>query len=94
MANWTFLTNHGAVLCLVAEHQKITAREIAAILDITERSVLRIIADLESEGYLERFREGRTNWYRVYHGQPLRREERSHVPVGDLLKALGAVPED
>ncbi|MEX2598991.1 MAG: MarR family transcriptional regulator, partial [Dehalococcoidia bacterium] len=71
MSEWAFITNHGAVLALVAEHGQITAREIAVRLNITERSVHRIIADLENSGYLERHKEGRANWYRVQHDQPL-----------------------
>lgn len=61
MAGWTFITNHGAVLGLVAQRDQVTAREIAETLRITERSVHRIITDLESEGYVERRREGRVN---------------------------------
>ena len=85
MADWTFITNHGAVLALVARHGQITAREIADRLSITERSVHRIIGDLESAGYLERNREGRVNWYRVRHDLPLRRDR---IPVGELLRVL------
>jgi predicted ArsR family transcriptional regulator len=88
MGEWTFITNHGAVLALVAEHGQITAREIAGRLNITERSVHRIITDLESAGYLERNRDGRANWYRVRHDQPLRRDIRRGVAVGDLLRVL------
>ena len=88
MAEWAFITNHGAVLALVAQHGQITAREIATRLNITERSVHRIISDLEGAGYLERNREGRANWYRVRHELPLRRDMRRGVAVGDLLKIL------
>ena len=49
MSQWTFITNHGAVLSLVAERGQITAREIGYKLDLTERSVHRIISDLETE---------------------------------------------
>lgn len=88
LANWTFVTNHGAVLALVAQHERITAREISMELGITERSVHRIISDLEAEGYIEREREGRFNRYEVNHHLPLRRPESRDVVVGSLLKAL------
>lgn len=90
MGDWTFITNHGAVLALVAEHGQITAREIATRLNITERSVHRIIADLEGTGYLERNREGRSNWYHVRHELPLRRDLGRGLAVGDLLRVLTA----
>ena len=51
MPSWTFITNHGAVLTLIAEREQVTARAIADNLNITERSVHRIITDLENEGY-------------------------------------------
>ena len=88
MPVWTFITNHGAVLALAAQHGQITAREIAQELGITERSVHRIISDLESGGYLERKREGRLNWYEVDHALPLRRKAQVDTAVGDLLKVL------
>lgn len=88
MASWSFITNHGAVLSLVAKHSQITAREIANLLGITERSVLRIISDLESEGYLERTRDGRVNYYQVNHDLPLRRPELRDTAVGELLELL------
>lgn len=89
-ADWTFITNHGAVLALVADRGQITSREIAASLGVTERTVLRIIADLEDADYVQRFRDGRQNYYKVDSGQPLRREEASHVSVGDLVDLLNA----
>ena len=54
MSTLTFTTNHGAVLALIGKHGPITAREIAAKLGITERSVMRIIKDLENEAYIQR----------------------------------------
>ena len=88
MPAWTFITSHGAVLSLVASQPRITAREIAAELGITERSVLRIIGDLEGEGYLRRTREGRVNRYRVNYDLPLRRPGLQEIAVGELLKVL------
>lgn len=92
MASWSFITNHGAVLSLVARENQITARDIAAQLGITERSVLRIISDLEAEGYLERARDGRVNFYRVNRDLPLRRPELKDTAVGELLNLLKRGP--
>ena len=52
MTEWTFITNHGAVLALITQHGQITAREIAEAVGMTERPVRRIIAELEAAGYL------------------------------------------
>ena len=54
MAEWHFITNHGAVLVLIAQWRQITAREIAEELGLTERPVRRIIAELEAAGYLQK----------------------------------------
>ena len=88
MAKWTFVTNHGSVLALLARASDITVREIASHLAITERSVHRIISDLESEGYLIKERAGRSNRYTVRHHLPLRRSNQRAIAVGELLKLL------
>ncbi|MFP3852728.1 MAG: helix-turn-helix transcriptional regulator [Anaerolineales bacterium] len=86
--SWTFITNHGAVLALIGVHPHRTAREIAQELDITERTVLRIIKDLEEAGYLQRERVGRENRYEVNLNKPMRRRDQRSTAVGDVLKAL------
>lgn len=91
MTAWSFVTNYGLVLGLVAQHPQITARDIAAHIGITERTVLRIIADLESEGYLQKRREGRVNLYEVDHELPLRHSQLQDVAVGQLLNILTAI---
>ena len=53
MPSWSFLSNHGAVLLLVATVPQITATQIGAQLGITERPVRRIISELESAGIEE-----------------------------------------
>ncbi|MBI4311106.1 MAG: MarR family transcriptional regulator [Chloroflexi bacterium] len=86
MSTWALVSNYGRVLVCIKQHGRISAREIAGELGITERSVMRIIAGLEAEGYLERRREGRSNCYTVNAHLPLRRPE--HGVVGELLDAL------
>ena len=54
MPSWNFITNHGAVLIIVFQRPKITARKISQQLGITERSVLAIVADLDDAGYITR----------------------------------------
>ena len=93
MAGWTFITNHGAVLVVISQNNRITAREIAAQLGITERSVQRIIMDLEDGGYISKQREGRVNRYEINRGKPLRRKEAREVSVGDLIEVLSPAPK-
>lgn len=92
MPSWAFITNHGAVLIIVSQRPMVTAREMSHQLGITERAVLRIVADLDDAGYLSRTREGRTNSYKVNQDLPLPRPMLKGVAVGDLLDALATRP--
>jgi len=89
MAEWTFLTNHARVLILLANRPKITAREIAAQIGITERSVRSIIADLESEGYIEKLKEGRQTSYKIHTNLTFRHPTQKDHSIEKLLKAMG-----
>lgn len=91
---WTFLTNHAQVFLCVAKNDHITAREIATIVGITERAVQRILDDLEQEGYIERFREGRRNRYSTSLDKPLRHPAQHGQPVRDLLSLLLQAPTE
>jgi DNA-binding MarR family transcriptional regulator len=59
VASWTFLTYHARVLLLVAHDPGIHLRDIAASLDITERSAFAIITDLAEAGYVVKEKNGR-----------------------------------
>jgi DNA-binding MarR family transcriptional regulator len=85
---WTFITNHAAVLNLLNREEHLTSREIASALGITERSVVRIIKDLELEGYITRRKEGRENRYTVNTDLPLRRNDQREVSVDELLQLI------
>ena len=89
MPGCTFITTHGLVLAYIAKHQQGTAREISSAIHITERTVLKIIADLETETYIERHRQGRNNFYRINPHLGLKHDTTWDVTVGDLLKLLG-----
>jgi DNA-binding Lrp family transcriptional regulator len=89
---WTFLTNHAQVFLCIAQNDHITAREIATIVGITERAVQRILDDLEHDGYIQRFREGRSNRYSISLDMPLRHPAQHGQPVRDLLAVLLKLP--
>ena len=85
---WTFITNHAAVLSLLDQEGRHTAREIAASLDITERTVMRIIKELEAEGYITKRKQGRVNLYTLNKDLPLRRNDQQAVHVRKLLQLI------
>lgn len=88
MKDWTFVTNHGLVLSYVADHKRITSREIASALGITERRVQRIISDLEQSGYITKSRNGRYNTYVVNTELTLRHPAQRDRAVKELLAML------
>jgi predicted transcriptional regulator len=87
-AQWTFLTNHGHVLVLLSRNPSLVLREVALRVGITERAVQRIIADLESSGFIEREKIGRQNHYRIRADKPLRHPNESHRTIGELLALI------
>lgn len=72
------------LVCLTADGD-LTVRDIAARVGITERAVLRILAELEQAGVLTREREGRRNRYRIDWQARLRHPLEAHCRIGELL---------
>ena len=93
MAGWTFLTNHAVVLFFLAIHPLITGRELANMIGITERSIRSIIFDLESEGYIQKSREGKQLRYEIDPDLPFRHTSQRNKAVRILLEALGWAPK-
>ncbi len=87
-APWTFLTNHAHVLLYIAANSDARMRDIAIEVGITERAVLRIVAELEAAGYLLRERDGRRNHYRVCGDNPLRHPIEGETSVADLIELV------
>ncbi|MGE7384661.1 hypothetical protein ACQKM2_04035 [Streptomyces sp. NPDC004126] len=68
-------------------------RDVALVCALTERTVQAIVADLESDGYLRRARDGRRNRYEISPGAMFRHPAEAGVEVAGLLALLtGAVP--
>jgi MarR family len=88
VASWTFLTTHARVLLLVAHDPGIRLRDIAASLDITERSAFGIITDLAEAGYVVKEKDGRRNRYHIQAHLPLPEPTARERTVGDVLALL------
>ena len=70
---------------MISQQPDIRARDIAAATGLTERSTLRILADLRAAGYLDHERRGRRNHYTIRTRQTLRHPHEEGVEVGLLL---------
>jgi DNA-binding MarR family transcriptional regulator len=85
---WRFVTNHAHALECIAADPKARLRDIAADVEITERTAAQIVKDLEEAGYLTKTRDGRRNRYEVHGELPLRHPRHRHRTVGDLIRFL------
>ena len=61
MTSWSFLTSNARVLLCIAHDPGARPRDIAASLDITERSAHGIVTDLTAAGYVIKPKDGRRN---------------------------------
>ncbi|MHB1271940.1 MAG: MarR family transcriptional regulator [Rhodanobacter sp.] len=85
---WTFLSNHGHVLTCLATHPDAVVRDMADLIGITERAVLRILKELEEAAILSREREGRRSRYVIHGSARLRHPIESHCTVDDLTSLV------
>jgi predicted transcriptional regulator len=88
VSKWTFLTNHAIVLLALVNNPRITAIEIAKFVGITERTVRKIISDLERDGYIKKIKIGRRVQYQINPHLPLRQKSQQSKDVGRLLRTL------
>ena len=88
MAEWSFLTNHARALLLIAHDPQARLRDLAAALDITERSAYRIVVDLTDAGYVLKQRDGRRNRYELQTHLPMGEPVGRDRTVGEMLELL------
>jgi hypothetical protein len=88
VANWTFLTNHARVMLCIAHDPGVRLRDIAARLNITERSAFGIVTDLADAGYVVKQKDGRRNRYQIQAHLPLPEPTSRERTVGDVLALL------
>jgi Winged helix DNA-binding domain len=88
MASWGFLTNHARVLLCIARDPGMRLRDVAARVDITERSAHAITTDLTAAGYLVKQKDGRRNRYQIQAHLPLPEPASRERTVGEVLALL------
>jgi DNA-binding IclR family transcriptional regulator len=88
VASWSFLTNHARVLLCIAHDPGVRLRDIAARLDITERSAYSIVTDLTQAGYIVKQKDGRRNRYQIQAHLPLPESTSQERTVGEVLALL------
>ncbi len=88
MAHWSFLTNHARALLVIAHDPGVRLRDIAAALDITERSAYGLVTELAQAGYVVKEKEGRRNRYEIQTHLPLREPVARTRTIGEVLDLL------
>ena len=88
VTSWTFLTPHARVLLCVAHDPGVRLRDIAATLNISERSAFGIITDLARAGYVVKEKDGRRNRYQIQAHLPLPDSVGREPAIGDVLAVL------
>jgi Winged helix DNA-binding domain len=88
MAEWSFLTNHARALVCIADDPCVRLRDIAATLDITERTAFGIVTDLTEAGYVVKGKDGRRNRYRIQNHLPLPEAIGPQKTIGQVLELL------
>ena len=88
MAEWSFLTNHARVLLFIAQNSEARLRDLAAALDVTERTAFGVVADLTDAGYVVKEKDGRRNRYHIQEHLPLRDSIGRERTIGEVLDLL------
>ena len=88
MTEWSFLTNHARALICIVQNSDVRLRDIAAALDITERSAYAIVTELVAAGYVVKQKEGRRNRYEIQRHLPLRGSLGAERTIGEILDVL------
>jgi DNA-binding IclR family transcriptional regulator len=86
--DWSFLTNHARVLLCIAQDPGVRLRDIAASLDITERTAFGIVTDLTAAGYVIKDKQGRRNRYQIQVNLPVPDAIAQERSIGQLLNVL------
>lgn len=87
-ADWTFLSSHAHVLVCLAENPQAKLRDIADRVGVTERTIMRLITQLDRAGFLKRSRRGRGNHYEIVAREPLRHPIEASCTVEMLLRTV------
>lgn len=88
MGNWSFLTNHARALLCIAEDPGTRLRDLAAALDVTERTAFGIVSDLAAAGYVVKEKDGRRNRYQIQPQLPLPDPIGRERTIGEVLDLL------
>jgi predicted transcriptional regulator len=80
------------MLVAVARAPDARVQDLAAVVGVTPRAALNILADLVAAGYVHRIRTGRRNHYEIARHRPFRHPSTAAHEVDELLAIFTAEP--
>lgn len=93
MSQWSFITNHARALLFIAAQPDARLRDLAAALEVTERTAYGIVTDLAADGYVVKERDGRRNRYYIQGHLPMRDTISKERTIGEVLDLLADRPD-
>lgn len=88
VGEWSFFTNHARALICIARDPGLRLKDLAAAINITERSAYAIVTELVDAGYVVKDKDGRRNRYKVEAQLPLPESLGRERTVGEVLGLL------
>jgi hypothetical protein len=85
MEDWGFLTNHARAMLFIANDPVVRLRDLAVVLDVTERTAFGIVVDLTDAGYVVKEKDGRRNRYHIQSHLPLRDSVLRERTIGEMV---------
>lgn len=76
------------MLFILSSEEDITVRELSLKVGITERSVHKILIDLQENGYVSILKNGRNNQYKLNYNKKLRHPVEKHIKIGQLIDLI------
>lgn len=85
---WRVFSNHILILATLASNPSVRMRDMARRLELSERQVAFIVAELRSQGLISSERQGRRNHYSVHMEAPMPLPGFDGCPLGDVLQPI------
>jgi len=85
---WRVFSNHILILAALHLNPSVRVRDMARRLELSERQVAFIIAELRSQGLVSSERRGRRNHYTVHMEAPMPQPGFADRSLGDILQPI------
>jgi predicted transcriptional regulator of viral defense system len=85
---FNFLTAHGEALSIIAKRPYISTSEMASTMGITRSKARKVMAELITDGYINRIKNGSESTYQIAPNILLDDEKRQELELCNYLESL------